>query len=141
MSLNKVILIGNVGKDPEIKKSGENNEVVLINLATSESWKDKVSGEKKEKTEWHRVVIYASGLVNIAKTYIKQGDKIYVEGSLQTTKYTDKEGVERTITQVVLKGFDSKIEILSEKNKNNMTDNKNNEEKQLSKEVSDSIPF
>ena len=94
-SLNKVLLIGNVGKDPEIRTTQDGKEIASLVLATSDTWRDKATGEKREKTEWHRVVIFSEGLVNVVKNYVKKGSKLFLEGSLQTRKWTDKEGAER----------------------------------------------
>jgi single-strand DNA-binding protein len=95
MSINKVILIGNVGTDPEIRNTNDGREIASFSLATSESWKDKNSGEKKEKTEWHRLVVFSQGLVGIVKNYVKKGSKLYIEGQLQTRKWTDKDGADK----------------------------------------------
>jgi len=116
MSINKVILVGNVGQDPEIRTTGDGREIVSLSLATSESWKDKSTGEKRDKTEWHRLVIFSQGLVGIAKSYVKKGTKLYIEGSLQTRKWTDKDGVEKYTTEVVLQNFNSTLQILDSKN-------------------------
>ena len=105
-SVNKVILVGNVGKDPEIRTIQDGSrEVANFTLATSESWKDKMTGERRERTEWHRVVIFAPTLVNIAKQWISKGSKIYVEGSLQSRKWTDQDGNTRVTTEVVLQAY------------------------------------
>lgn len=112
MSINKVILVGNVGQEPEIRSTQDGREIANFSLATSESWKDKNSGERKEKTEWHRVVIFSPGLVGIVKNYVKKGTKLYVEGSLQTRKWTDGSGVEKFTTEIVLQNFNSVLQIL-----------------------------
>jgi single-strand DNA-binding protein len=112
MSINKVILVGNVGGDPEIRSTADGREIANFSLATSESWKDKNSGEKKEKTEWHRVVVFSSGLAGIVKNYVKKGSKLYIEGSLQTRKWTDNNGVEKYTTEIVLQNFNSTLQIL-----------------------------
>ncbi len=111
-SVNKVILVGNLGKDPEARSFANGGKVVSFSLATSESWRDKATGERKEKTEWHRVVIFSEGLCKIAEQYLKKGSKIYIEGSLQTRKYTDKDGVEKYSTEVVLQNFNSTLTML-----------------------------
>lgn len=111
-SINKVILVGNLGKDPEIRATQDGREIANLTVATSESWKDKSSGERKEKTEWHRVVILNDGLVTVAKNYLKKGQKVYLEGALQTRKWTDKEGQERYSTEVVLQGYGSNLTML-----------------------------
>ena len=113
MSINKAILIGNLGKDPEIRTTGDGREIASFSLATSESWKDKNSGEKREKTEWHNVVVFSAGLVNIIKNYVKKGSKLYLEGSLQTRKWTDKQGVDKYSTEIVLQNFNSTLQILN----------------------------
>ncbi len=111
-SVNKVILIGNVGKDPEIRQSADGRKIVNLTIATSDTWKDKNSGERKEKTEWHRVVIFNAGLAGIAERYVKKGTKLYVEGSLQTRKYTDGNGVEKYTTEVVLGNYSGEMTLL-----------------------------
>ncbi len=111
-SVNKVILVGNLGKDPEIRSTQDGREIANLTVATSESWKDKNSGERKEKTEWHRVVIFSEGLVNISKSYLKKGAKVYLEGALQTRKWTDKDGAEKYSTEVVLQGFGATLTML-----------------------------
>ena len=111
-SLNKVILIGNVGKDPEVRTTQDGREIVSFSLATSESWRDKSSGERKEKTEWHRVVIFAPPLVNIIKNYVHKGSKVYLEGALQTRKWTDQSGQEKFATEIVLQNFNSVVVLL-----------------------------
>lgn len=114
-SLNKVTLIGNLGAEPEIRTTQDGREIANLNIATSESWKDKNSGERKEKTEWHRVVIFSPGLVNVVKQYVHKGSKVYVEGALQTRKWTDKNNVERYTTEIVLQGFSSALVMLDGK--------------------------
>jgi single-strand DNA-binding protein len=104
-SLNKVTLIGNLGNDPEIRSMNNGGKVCTLSVATTESWKDKNSGEKREKTEWHRVVIFGDGLVRVAENYLKKGSKIYIEGSLQTRKWQDRDGNDKYTTEVVLQGF------------------------------------
>jgi single-strand DNA-binding protein len=114
-SVNKVILIGNLGRDPEIRSTQDGREIANLAIATSDTWKDKVTGEKKEKTEWHRVVIFSEGLVNVVKNYLKKGAKVYIEGSLQTRKWTDKDGVERYSTEIVIQGFNGSLTMLDGK--------------------------
>jgi single-strand DNA-binding protein len=111
-SVNKVILIGNLGADPEIRRTQDGRPIANLRVATSESWKDKTTGERREKTEWHRVVIFNEGLCKIAEQYLKKGSKVFLEGALQTRKWTDKEGVERYSTEVVLQGFNSQLTML-----------------------------
>lgn len=117
MSINKVILVGNVGQDPEVRSTQDGREIANFSLATSESWKDKNSGERKEKTEWHRVVIFSSGLVGIVKNYVKKGSKLYIEGALQTRKWTDSSGVEKFTTEIVLQNFNSVLQILDSRDR------------------------
>ena len=111
-SVNKVILVGNLGRDPEIRRTQDGRPIANLSVATSESWRDKTTGERKEKTEWHRVVIFNEGLCKIAEQYLKKGAKVYLEGALQTRKYTDKDGVEKYSTEVVLQGFNSSLTML-----------------------------
>ena len=111
-SLNKVLLIGRLGADPEIKQTQGGKGFASLSVATSENWKDKNSGEKKEKTEWHRVVIFNEGLVNVVKQYLKKGAQIYLEGQLTTNKYTDNNGQEKYSTQIVLQGYNSTLKML-----------------------------
>jgi single-strand DNA-binding protein len=118
MSVNKVILVGNVGQDPDVRTTQDGREIVTFSMATSESWKDKNSGERKEKTEWHRIVIFSQGLVGIVKSYVKKGSKLYIEGSLQTRKWTDKDGAEKFTTEIVLQNFNSVLQILDSRDRN-----------------------
>lgn len=117
MSLNKVVLIGRVGKDPEIQTLTNNSQMAHLSVATSESWKDKKTGEKKEKTEWHKVTIFQEGLVNLAKTYIKKGSRVYVEGKLVNRKWKDN-NIEKTVTEVVLQGFNAILLLLDNRPEN-----------------------
>lgn len=114
-SLNKVMLIGNLGKDPEIRAMQSGSEIANLTVATAESWKDKNTGEKKEKTEWHRVVVFNTNLVNVCKNYLKKGSKVYLEGQLQTRKWTDKDGAEKYSTEIVLQNFGGTIIMLDGK--------------------------
>jgi single-strand DNA-binding protein len=111
-SVNKVILIGNLGADPEIRRTQDGRPVANLRLATTDTWRDKSSGERREKTEWHRIVIFNEGLCRIAEQYLKKGAKIYVEGALQTRKWTDQQGVERYSTEIVLQNFNSQLTML-----------------------------
>jgi single-strand DNA-binding protein len=111
-SVNKVILVGNLGADPEIRRLQDGRPVANLRLATSESWKDKTSGERKEKTEWHRVVIFNENLCRIAEQYLKKGSKVYIEGALQTRKWQDQSGQDRYSTEVVLQGFRGELTLL-----------------------------
>lgn len=111
-SVNKVILVGNLGKDPEIRRTQDGRPIANLSIATSETWRDKGTGERKEKTEWHRVVIFNEGLCKVAEQYLKKGAKVYIEGQLQTRKWTDQSGVEKYSTEVVLQGFNSNLTML-----------------------------
>jgi single-strand DNA-binding protein len=111
-SVNKVILIGNLGRDPEIRTLGSGDRVANLRIATSETWRDRNTGERKEKTEWHQVVIYNDNIVKVAESYLKKGSTVYVEGSLQTRKYTDQSGAERYSTEVVVQKFRGELTML-----------------------------
>jgi len=111
-SVNKVILLGNLGRDPEVRTSQDGSKIVNLNIATSESWKDRNSGERKEKTEWHRVVIFNPNLADIAERYLKKGSSVYVEGALQTRKWTDQSGVEKYSTEVVISRFKGELTLI-----------------------------
>ncbi len=111
-SVNKVILVGNLGRDPEVRRLNNGEPVVNLRIATSETWKDKATGERKEKTEWHSVVIFNENLARVAEQYLKKGSKVYVEGQLQTRKWTDQQGVEKYSTEVVLQRFRGELTIL-----------------------------
>ena len=111
-SVNKVILVGNLGRDPEVRNMQSGDPIVHLNLATSESWKDKNSGERREKTEWHRVVIFNENLGRIAQQYLRKGSKVYIEGALQTRKWQDQSGVEKYTTEVVLQRFRGELTML-----------------------------
>jgi len=149
-SLNKVLLIGRLGADPEIKQMVNGKSVARLSLATSNTWKDKNTGEKKEKTEWHRVVIFNEGLVNVVQQYVKKGAQVYIEGQLTTRKWKDeKSGLDRYSTEVVLQGFNSSFKILSSKNNQIESIRENNAEKSSlpndenvpSNDLDDEIPF
>jgi len=147
-SVNKVILIGNVGKDPEIRMTQDGRELANITLATSESWKDKMSGERKEKTEWHRIVVFADGLVKIVKNYVKKGSKLYIEGSLQTRKWEDASGNEKYTTEIVLQNFNSTLTLLDQKGSHDGSTSgkseagtKFNAEEYADSTVDDEVPF
>jgi len=111
-SVNKVILVGNLGRDPEVRLTQDNKKIVNMSIATSETWKDRNTGERKEKTEWHRVVIFSDGLANIAEKYLRKGSKVYIEGQLQTRKWQDKDGQDRYTTEIALQGFNSTLTML-----------------------------
>lgn len=114
-SINKVIIVGNLGRDPEIRATKDGREIANLAIATSESWKDKQTGERKEKTEWHRVAIFNEGLVNVVKNYVKKGSKVYIEGALQTRKWVDNNNQERYTTEIVLQGFNGNLTMLDNK--------------------------
>ena len=149
-SLNKVLLIGRLGADPEIKQMVNGKSVARLSLATSQSWKDKSSGERKEKTEWHRVVIFNEGLVSIVQQYLKKGANIYIEGALTTRKWKDESsGQDKYSTEVVLQGYNSSLTMLDGKSKsdnsNLVTENKsalpNDEAQSINNDLDDEIPF
>ena len=150
-SLNKVQLIGRLGADPEIKQMVNGKNVARLSVATSQSWKDKSSGQRKEKTEWHRVVIFNEGLVNIVQQYLKKGANVYLEGQLSTRKWKDeKSGLDKYSTEIVLQGYNSSLTMLDGKSKSNSSNNSNPENKsslpndemsQVSSELDDEIPF
>ena len=149
-SLNKVLLIGRLGVDPEIKQMVNGKNVAWLSLATSNTWKDKNTGEKKEKTEWHRIVIFNEGLVNVVQQYVKKGALVYIEGQLATRKWKDeKSGVDRYSTEVVLQGFNSSFKILSSKNnqipnqQENIADKSSlpKDENVSTNDLDDEIPF
>ena len=149
-SLNKVLLIGRLGADPEVKQMVNGKSVARLSVATSNTWKDKNTGEKKEKTEWHRVVIFNEGLVNVVQQYVKKGAQVYIEGQLTTRKWTDeKTGQDRYSTEIVLQGYNSTFTILSGKNSQS-TNLKNDQESKSSlpnesatssTDLDDEIPF
>ena len=149
-SLNKVLLIGRLGADPEVKQMVNGKSVARLSIATSNTWKDKNTGEKKEKTEWHRVVIFNEGLVNVVQQYVKKGAQVYIEGQLTTRKWTDeKTGQDKYSTEIVLQGYNSTFTILSGKNNQNTNLQNNKESKSAlpnesatsSTDLDDEIPF
>ena len=117
-SINKVILLGRLGSDPEIRVSQDGNKIARLSLATSESWKDKETNEKKEKTEWHRIVIFSKGLSDVAERYLKKGSLIYVEGQIKTRKFTDQSGMEKFTTEIVLQQYNSTLTMLDNRSGN-----------------------
>jgi single-strand DNA-binding protein len=140
MTVNKVILLGNVGKDPEIKSSQGGKEIASFILATSESWKDKTTGERSSKTEWHKVVVFSQTLVGIVKSYVRKGTKLYLEGQLQTRKWTNNQGAESYTTEVILQNFGSSLQILGSKNEDSKSQKKTSSQQE---EIiqDDEIPF
>ena len=115
-SVNKVILIGNLGRDPEIRTLNSGDRVANLRIATSEQWRDKATGERKEKTEWHQIVIFNENIVKVAENYLKKGSTVYIEGSLQTRKYTDAQGIEKYSTEIVLQRFNGQLTMLGGRN-------------------------
>jgi single-strand DNA-binding protein len=111
-SVNKVILVGNLGADPEIRRTQDGRPIVNLRLATSETWRDRNTGERRERTEWHRVVIFSEGLAKVAEQYLKKGSKVYIEGQLQTRKWQDQQGQDRWSTEVVLQGYNAQLTML-----------------------------
>ena len=147
-SLNKVLLIGRLGNDPEIKQMQNGKSVARLSVATSESWKDKNTGEKKEKTEWHRVVIFNEGLVSVVQKYLKKGAQVYIEGQLNTNKYTDSNGQEKYSTQIVLQGYSSSLTMLDGKNSSSSDSKKldgtqlpSDDMPDISQDPDDKVPF
>jgi len=149
-SLNKVLLIGRLGADPEIKQMVNGKSVARLSLATSNTWKDKNTGEKKEKTEWHRIVIFNEGLVNVVQQYVKKGAQVYIEGQLTTRKWKDeKSGLDRYSTEIILQGFNSSFKILSSKNSQieSLQEDKSdksslpNDQEVITNDLDDEIPF
>lgn len=120
--INKAILVGNVGRDPEIRSLNSGSQVANFTLATSETWRDKQSGERKEKTEWHKITVWQEGLVKVVSDYVRKGSKLYIEGKIETRKWTDQQGQERYSTEIVLQGFDGKIQLLDSRRDNNRGD-------------------
>ena len=117
-SVNKVILVGNLGADPEIRRTQDGRPIANLSIATSESWRDKNTGERRDKTEWHRVVIFSEGLCKVAENYLRKGSKVYLEGQLQTRKWQDQQDQDRYSTEVVLQGFSSNLTMLDGRNDN-----------------------
>ena len=113
--VNKVILVGNLGRDPEVRTTQDGNKIINMTVATSETWKDKHTGERKERSEWHRVVVFNKHLADIAEKYLRKGSKVYLEGQLQTRKWTDQQGAEKYTTEVVLQNFKGELQMLDSK--------------------------
>lgn len=131
-SLNKVILIGNLGADPEIRRTQDGRKIANLNIATSETWKDKNTGERQEKTEWHRIVVFNEGLCSVIENYVKKGSKVYIEGQLQTRKWQDNSGVEKYSTEIILQNYNGVLTMLDSRENNqgggqqNQNQNQNN---------------
>jgi len=139
-SVNKVILVGNVGRDPEIRSAQDGSKIVSFSVATSEFWKDKVSGERKDKTEWHRVVVFNPNLAEVCEKYLHKGSKVYIEGQLQTRRWQDQGGVEKFTTEVVLSRFKGELALLDSRSDGGVTPEMPVEDKG-SIEIDDDIPF
>jgi len=143
-SVNKVMLVGNVGKDPEIRRTQDGAIVASFSVATSERWKDKASGERKERTEWHNVVVFNEQLAGVVEKFVKKGSKVYVDGALQTRKWTDKNGQDRYSTEVVLQKFRGEIQLLDKLDKSDQADDPDrfrNEPAGSAARLDDDIPF
>jgi len=158
-TVNKVILVGRLGSDPEIRVSQEGNKIARFSVATSESWNDKNTNEKKEKTEWHRIVVFSKGLAQVIENYVKKGSQVYLEGQLRTNKYTDQAGIEKFSTEVHLTNYNSEFKMLDSKNDNpsfnspndnpslnspnveNSTYNKSNDKTPEAFDIEDDVPF
>lgn len=142
-SLNKVTLIGNLGRDPEIRTTNDGKEIANFSIATSETWKDKMTGEKKDKTEWHRIVCFNEGLVRVIKNYVKKGTKLYIEGQLQTRKWVDNDNQEKYTTEVVLQNFNSTLILLDSRGEAapNQPSSQNNNPTFDNSDLDDEIPF
>jgi single-strand DNA-binding protein len=158
-TVNKVILVGRLGSDPEIRVSQEGNKIARFSVATSESWNDKNTNEKKEKTEWHRIVVFSKGLAQVIENYVKKGSQVYLEGQLRTNKYIDQAGIEKFSTEVHLTNYNSEFKMLDSKNDNpsfnspndnpslnspnveNSTNNKSNDKMPEAFDIEDDVPF
>ena len=144
-SLNKVLLIGRLGADPEIKQMVNGKSVARLSLATSQNWKDKNTGEKKEKTEWHRVVVFNEGLVNVVQQYLKKGAQVYIEGQISTRKWTDeKSGQDKYSTEIIIQGYNSSLTMLGGNNMNQSSQSQSNQiqdDSQIQNDLDDDIPF
>jgi single-strand DNA-binding protein len=146
-SINKVILIGNVGADPEIRRTQDGRPIANLRIATSETWRDRNSGERREKTEWHTVVVFNEGLCKVVEQYVKKGAKLYIEGALQTRKWQDQTGADRYSTEVELQGFNSTLTMLDgnddkQASRDNSKDSYgNNQPANFSRDLDDDIPF
>ena len=145
-SLNKVLLIGRLGADPEIKEMVNGKSVARLSLATSQSWKDKNTGEKKEKTEWHRIVVFNEGLVNVVQQYLKKGSQVYIEGQITTRKWKDEQsGLDKYSTEIVIQGYNSSLTMLGAGNNSQGTSSQSNqisdEGSQATNDLDDDIPF
>jgi len=143
-SVNKVILIGNVGQDPEIRSFQSGGKVCNLSIATSERWKDRETNEQKERTQWHRVVVFNENLINLIEKYVNKGSKLYIEGQLETRKWTDSSGVDKYATEVVLRNFKGELTFLDSRGNNNDNQHENNnisqeENSQLNQDITESV--
>ena len=133
--INKVIIVGNLGRDPEVRATQDGKKIVSFSVATSEAWKDRNSGERKERSEWHRIVIFNEHLANIAEQYLKKGSKVYLEGQLQTRKWTDNSGTEKYTTEVVLQNYRGELQMLDNKQQGRSP------QQEPAEDLDDEIPF
>lgn len=140
-SVNKVILVGNVGKDPETRSFNNGGKVCNFSLATSETWRDKQSGEKRENTQWHNIAIFNENLVTVAENYLRKGSKVYIEGALQTRKWQDRDGNDRYTTEVVLQRFRGELVLLDAKRDNETRQDPSPQDNGAGYELDDSVPF
>lgn len=140
-SVNKVILIGNVGADPEIRRTQSGASIANLRIATSEQWRDKQSGEKREKTEWHTVVVFSEGLCKVVEQYVKKGSKLYIEGTLQTRKWQDQSGNDRYSTEVVLQGFNAILTLLDTPHRSESEGRQPERSTSVREELADEIPY
>jgi single-strand DNA-binding protein len=141
-SVNKAILVGHLGKDPEIRATNNGDKIANLSVATSEIWRDKVSGERKDKTEWHKVVIFNEGLAKVAESYLRKGSKVYLEGALQTRKWTDKDGVEKYSTEIVLQKYRGELVLLDSKGDSDATHSRADRPAEtFNADLDDEIPF
>lgn len=140
-SVNKAIILGNLGSDPEIRNTKDGRPIAQLSVATSETWKDKNTGERKEKSEWHKVVIFSEGLCRVAENYLRKGSKVYLEGQIQTRKWTDQSGSDRYSTEIVLQGFDAKLVMLDGRNDKNHSSEQTESTDTGSRPLDDEVPF
>jgi single-strand DNA-binding protein len=139
--MNRATLIGHLGADPEIRRTQDGRPIANLRLATSESWRDKNTGERREKTEWHRVVCFSEGLCKIIEQYLKNGSKVLIEGSIQTRKWTDQSGVEKYSTEIVMQGFDAKLVMLDGRSERQESEEPERRPASFSQDLDDEIPF
>jgi single-strand DNA-binding protein len=140
-SLNKAIIIGSLGRDPEVRHTQDGKPIVNLTVATSETWRDKNTGERKEKTEWHRVVIFNENIAKVAEQYLRKGSSVYIEGQLQTRKYTDKDGAEKYSTEIVLQNYRGELVMLGNKGDGTSDRPKQETQRKFSDDLDDSVPF